>query len=600
MNHNLYNQQFYDKQSTESFQSAVTVITALKRVLCYEINSIVDFGCGVGPWLAAANELGVENVYGTDGNYVPRDRLLIPEDSFFPNDLSKPESIKLPVSRFDLTITLEVAEHLPESSAKPFVKKLCDSSDVVLFSAAIPYQGGHGHVNENWPEYWAALFAEFDFVPFDIIRPAVWNDDKVCWWYKQNILLFVNKHRATNVLPGYSPSPVEQLSIVHPEQYLVSIQRSNHDITRSVSQDINYWSSLTHLKELPNPNYGTEFSYVEEEKTEINAIQDLYQTDSYQNSAVIQDALSGIVKKSRKPLIKTELELIEGRAPDFLCIGVQKSATTWLYRVLQQQADVWVPPIKELNFFNALYFEKSSAYSGAWRRETALNRLNKALTNNKNINQGWLDLLVHLTSENADSAGSAWYKKLFSFAPKHKLVGDITTEYAMLPFEGIKHVYAMNPKLKIVLLLRSPVERAISHLKMIKLNEPALTTKCLIEISKQQSVFERGNYPKIIDNWLAVFPKEQVMISFYEEISSNSTYYIEQLSSFLGVNIDEGKLKNKIVHQSKVTLENEDTIRLSLEDDLSSIYQTMFIRFPELETLWCGTVEHKIMNGLVC
>ncbi len=267
---NLYNSSFYDKQSQESFDSGYKIIEILFQKFISPISSIVDFGCGVAPWLAAAKDLGVKKVCGIDGDYVPRDRLLIPNDDFYPNDLSKPESIKLPISRFDIAMSMEVAEHLPAVSAKPFIKKLCDSADVVLFSAAIPYQGGHGHVNENWPEYWAALFAEFNFVPFDIIRPAIWHNDKVCWWYKQNILLFVKQDKAASLLPDHSPTPIEQLSVVHPEQYLTSVQRSTYEIKRRYGQDINYRQELNKVTSLQNPNYGAEFSHAEEEKIQIN------------------------------------------------------------------------------------------------------------------------------------------------------------------------------------------------------------------------------------------------------------------------------------------------------------------------------------------
>lgn len=581
---NLYNSQFYDKQSQDSFESGKVILDILFQKLAEQVTSLVDFGCGVAPWLAAAKELGVENIYGTDGDYVPRDRLLVPETCFHPNDLSQPSSIVLPENKFDLAMSLEVAEHLPAASAKAFVHKLCDSTDIVLFSAAIPYQGGHGHVNENWPEYWADLFAEFDFAPFDIIRPAVWNNEKVCWWYKQNLLLFVKKNKAVTLLPNYSSTPLNQLSLIHPEQYLVSVHRSNQGIKRGAGVDINYWRNLLNkAPRLANPNYGSEFSYIEKETVEINTIADLLQADSFHERAVIKDAVSDVLLIKNNPLSMVETDLIKGRSPDFLCIGAQKSATTWLYQVLQNQNNVWVPPIKEINFFNSLYFDKSGAYSGVWRRETALQRLNQALNNNKNIHEGWLNLLVHLTKENINST---WYKQLFEFAPKHKIAGEVTPEYAMLPVEAIKHVYAINPALKVVLLLRSPIDRAISHLKMIKFNEPALSTDCLLEISKKQSVFGRGNYPKIIDNWQSVFPKEQIMIAFYEDIASDSAYFIAQLSAFLGINIDVGKLQNNKVHQAQVSLDNEDVIRHSLQCDFSLVYKEMFLRFPKLRSLW--------------
>ena len=145
----LYDRKFYDEHRDDSLRSArVTVPIVLSLVAP---SSIVDVGCGTGTWLTVFRENGIEDVVGIDGDYVPRDRLLIPADRFIARDLTKP----LLLDRiFDLAVSVEVAEHLPASAADQFVRSLCSLAPSVLFSAAVPGQFGVRHLNPQWPWYW--------------------------------------------------------------------------------------------------------------------------------------------------------------------------------------------------------------------------------------------------------------------------------------------------------------------------------------------------------------------------------------------------------------------------------------------------------------
>ena len=98
-----------------------------------ETNSVIDFGCGVGTWLCAARRLGAREVYGLDGDYVNRDMLLIDESDFHPCNLEEPVTVD---RRFDLAISMEVAEHVHEEVADTFVSSICGVSDIILFGAA--------------------------------------------------------------------------------------------------------------------------------------------------------------------------------------------------------------------------------------------------------------------------------------------------------------------------------------------------------------------------------------------------------------------------------------------------------------------------------
>ena len=186
--------------------------------------SVVDVGCGLGTWLSVFEELGVKEIFGIDGDHVDRSMLQISNERFTAFDLKKPIQID---RRFDLVVSLEVAEHLPKDCAKTFVHSLTKLGPVILFSAAIPFQGGTAHLNEQWPDYWANHFNDNGYVAVDCLRKKVWQDDQVEWWYAQNMLLFCQKdYLASNPLlkEEFENTHPSQLSIVHPRKYLELIR----------------------------------------------------------------------------------------------------------------------------------------------------------------------------------------------------------------------------------------------------------------------------------------------------------------------------------------------------------------------------------------
>ena len=149
--------------------------------------SAVDVGCGLGHWLAVLKEHGVEDVLGYDGPWVDRSRLLIAPPEFAVADLNEPLAVK---RRFDIALCLEVAQILVAGRAESLVETLVALSDVVVFSAAVPGQGGILHENEQWPQYWAALFADHGYVASDPFRLRLWERDDVRWWFRQNMVCY--------------------------------------------------------------------------------------------------------------------------------------------------------------------------------------------------------------------------------------------------------------------------------------------------------------------------------------------------------------------------------------------------------------------------
>jgi hypothetical protein len=127
--------------------------------------------------------------------------------------------------KFDLVICLEVAEHIAPASAHRLVQCLADHADLILFSAAIPHQGGSHHVNEQFPDYWAGLFSPLGFQPLDFIRPRIWTDNSVLWWLRQNVLLFAHERAiAANQRLRIEQQTERLLAVVHPVVYLSRLQ----------------------------------------------------------------------------------------------------------------------------------------------------------------------------------------------------------------------------------------------------------------------------------------------------------------------------------------------------------------------------------------
>ena len=210
-----YDWAFYEKIAESARRSAHEVVPIILDYI--SPRSVIDVGCGTGTWLSVFSSKGVTDFLGVDAESVPMGLLEIPVSRYVTFDLSIPFSY---ARRFDLVVSLEVAEHLPSQIAHSFVESLVRLGPAVLFSAAIPGQGGTCHINEQWPTYWSELFARHSYVPVDFLRRKVWCNPQVSWWYSQNMILFcareyLNQNRA---LMEEFKSSGQPLPLVHPRK----------------------------------------------------------------------------------------------------------------------------------------------------------------------------------------------------------------------------------------------------------------------------------------------------------------------------------------------------------------------------------------------
>ncbi|MHB8643444.1 MAG: class I SAM-dependent methyltransferase [Gaiellaceae bacterium] len=218
MRSSRYTIAFYRGVAEAARNSAREVVPILMELV--GPTSVIDVGAGSGAWLAAFEQCGAQDVVGIDIDRVPGDELEIPADRFLVRDLTLP----LRLDRlFDLALSLEVGEHLPDSAAAGFISSLVALAPVVAFSAAIPAQGGTHHVNEQWPEYWAAHFENHGYVAVDCLRKRIWRNPAVAFWYAQNMLVYVDESKLSRY-PSLAAEREAQgrdrpLSLVHPAMY---------------------------------------------------------------------------------------------------------------------------------------------------------------------------------------------------------------------------------------------------------------------------------------------------------------------------------------------------------------------------------------------
>jgi hypothetical protein len=204
-----YDKTFYTVMHEGSQRSAQAVLPLLFER--FKPKSHLDVGCGAGCWLQASQKLGVKHILGVDGQYVPDDMMLINKDLFQPQDLEQPLAIH---GNYDLVSCLEVIEHLSEARGDALVEDLCRLGRVVLFSCAIPAQGGTNHIHEQFPSYWIPRFQKNGYHCYDFLRPLIWTNQDIEICYRQNILVFSKDVTFPN--PVQTPGTAD---IIHPAMW---------------------------------------------------------------------------------------------------------------------------------------------------------------------------------------------------------------------------------------------------------------------------------------------------------------------------------------------------------------------------------------------
>ena len=276
--------------------------------------------------------------------------------------------------------------------------------------------------------------------------------------------------------------------------------------------------------------------------------------------------------------------------PDFICIGAIKSGTTWLHHNLQQHPEIWLPPIKELRYFNEPEYNLMGRLFGRdqkryeyWRMQVRFFWQDKRAW----LRPGYLSWYLNYFFM---PRSPQWYSSLFNWG-QVKITGDITPLYATMPESNIAALQKNFPDIKIIYILRSPVERTWSHILLRCISLVNWQPQNLTAEIVRKTVFERdlqdkwlfanGQYIKNLEIWERYFSPEQMLIEFYDDLKREPKLFLKRIYQFLGVDDMDFYQADTLATQF-----NQKPIQLPIPSDIEAIFSTYYLE--ELEKL-----EHR-------
>lgn len=275
--------------------------------------------------------------------------------------------------------------------------------------------------------------------------------------------------------------------------------------------------------------------------------------------------------------------------PEFLGIGAARAGTTWLSKVLSAHPNVWIPRVKELH-----YFTRSKKYSGPSHLSDP--HLIRRFFGNEAHHKKYRHKVIKSLASNVFRPSVSklrwdcnylfgkpcdrWYGTLFSQG-EGKLKGEITPRYSALETNDIERLKEFIPGIKLIFVVRNPIERAWSLLRYHeqrrrnKLSQ--LDVSLMLDLANDPSITEQSDYEKIFDRWEAVFPESQFLVLFYDDIVEFPEKVIRRLSEFLSLS-ERGFRESNYIHNRKVNAARGGTMPKELEAFLIEQYKPMIER----------------------
>lgn len=223
------------------------------------------------------------------------------------------------------------------------------------------------------------------------------------------------------------------------------------------------------------------------------------------------------------------------RSPDFIGIGAQKAGTSWLDFHLRRHPGVWMPPIKELHYFDRsipwAQFPPASVAArlgdSEWRLR-ATGKLHALASSGASTDLAWW------TRYHLGDHDDAWYRSLFADAPVSQLVGEITPQYAICDTAAIAHMHAVAPNAKILMQLRDPVDRFWSQCQMNQ-HRQILTHDLgdILRFFDSPRGQPRGDYAATLLNFCEFYDPSAVLLVFYDAIVHTPARLLADVAAFL-------------------------------------------------------------------
>jgi hypothetical protein len=277
---------------------------------------------------------------------------------------------------------------------------------------------------------------------------------------------------------------------------------------------------------------------------------------------------------------------VEFRFPDFLCIGAQKAGTSWLDRNLRRHPKLWLPPMKELQYFSQLYLPATRKWITRQRCDRGSLLLRRYLE--KTEPESWdYRRIARLADIVGGPVTDDWYGRLFALAPSDSICGEVTPDYSTLPPEGIEHILRLSPNVRVLFSLRDPIARSWSHIRMTAQKRGIRDVKTLEDFAAQDDQVQRANYPKIIETWRRYVSENRFLVIFLDDIETAPNDVLDRVCNFLGVPAGE-RYFPRAENPAHVGQEMEmpPGVLEILRDRFRSIYDEIAMLYPERGASW--------------
>jgi hypothetical protein len=275
----------------------------------------------------------------------------------------------------------------------------------------------------------------------------------------------------------------------------------------------------------------------------------------------------------------------EFRYPDFLCIGAQKAGTTWLDRNLRRHPGLWLPPMKELQYFNHVHVPLNRNWTTRQRRERGTQLL-RHYVERHSPNEWDMRRIARLADIAGGPISDDWYGRIFSLAEQEQICGEVTPDYATLPDEGIRHVLRLSPHVRVLLSLRDPIERSWSHIRMIA-RRGASDLAEMEQMAGNIDQVRRADYATMIANWHRFIPEDRLHVVFMDDIADEPLGVIEGLCRFLGVTFRRRRFEkaDNAVHVGTKE-EMPPSVLAILKENLRPVYDGLAGIYPAIAARW--------------
>jgi hypothetical protein len=278
--------------------------------------------------------------------------------------------------------------------------------------------------------------------------------------------------------------------------------------------------------------------------------------------------------------------ICEYRFPDFLCIGAQKAGTSWLDRNLRRHPKLWLPPMKELQYFSELYIPAARKWTARQRQERGTQIFNRHLERNAPSDRDYR-LLARIADIISGPISDDWYGRIFALAQSDQICGEVTPDYATLPDEGIRHILKLSPKVRIILSLRDPIARSWSHIRMVTQTRDIDDLGTLEQFAAGADQIQRADYAAIIANWRRFISEDRFLVIFLDDIEKTPEAVLGTVCDFLGVERrDKAFAKaGRPIHVGEAS-EIPPSVEAILKERLRPAYEGIAALYPEIGAAW--------------